>query len=299
MKFVISGANGFIGSRLVNKLFESGYNVIGIVRNSRENVDSIKGKCKLVFSELEDLNISDFADGDQDVVVYHLAWQGVNGKEKGDQLIQIKNIEMGLAFAKFASRIQCKKFLCAGTIAEESVKSFSKLSNIPASYSYAIAKFALRNLIKSYFSNKESKQVWMQFSNVYGPSNKTGNLISYTLDCLLKGQEAKFGPANQPYDFIYLDDLIQAIYKLGTTDVPNDFYFLGSGKPRLLKDYLNEIGTISNRPELIKIGERPDDGIEYTWDMFDNKNTVRDLGNYVSGDFEKHIKYTISEYLKG
>ena len=60
MKFVISGANGFIGSRLVNKLFESGYNVIGIVRNSRENVDSIKGKCKLVFSELEDLNISDF-----------------------------------------------------------------------------------------------------------------------------------------------------------------------------------------------------------------------------------------------
>ena len=92
MKFVISGANGFIGSRLVNKLFESGYNVIGIVRNSRENVDSIKGKCKLVFSELEDLNISDFTDGDQDVVVYHLAWQGVNGKEKGDQLIQIKNI---------------------------------------------------------------------------------------------------------------------------------------------------------------------------------------------------------------
>ena len=86
---------------------------------------------------------------------------------------------------------------------------------------------------------------------------------------------------------------------MGTTDVPNDFYFLGSGKPRLLKDYLNEIGTISDRPELIKIGERPDDGIEYTLDMFDNKNTVRDIGNYVSGDFEKHIKYTISEYLKG
>ena len=43
----------------------------------------------------------------------------------------------------------------------------------------------------------------MQFSNIYGPDNKTGNLVSYTIDELRNGNEALFGPALQPYDFIF------------------------------------------------------------------------------------------------
>ena len=46
----------------------------------------------------------------------------------------------------------------------------------------------------------------MQFSNIYGVGNKTGNLVSYTLGELMAGKEAAFGPALQPYDFIYVDD---------------------------------------------------------------------------------------------
>ena len=42
----------------------------------------------------------------------------------------------------------------------------------------------------------------MQFSNIYGAQNKTGNLISYTLGEILSGREALFGSASQPYDFI-------------------------------------------------------------------------------------------------
>ena len=49
----------------------------------------------------------------------------------------------------------------------------------------------------------------MQFSNIYGVGNKTGNLVSYTLGELMAGKEATFGPALQPYDFIYVDDLIE------------------------------------------------------------------------------------------
>ena len=76
----------------------------------------------------------------------------------------------------------------------------------------------------------------MQFSNIYGPRNNTGNLISYTLDQLLSGKEATFGPAQQPYDFIYSDDLIEAAFRLGTMKTERNAYFIGSGSPRLLKN---------------------------------------------------------------
>ena len=104
--------------------------------------------------------------------------------------------------------------------------------------------------------------VWMQFSNIYGPENKTGNLISYTIGELEKGNEALFGPALQPYDFIFVEDLIEAVLRLGENKTSRNSYFIGSGEPRILKDYLLEIGEQYGKKELIKVGVRQDDGIK-------------------------------------
>ena len=113
---------------------------------------------------------------------------------------------------------------------------------------------------------------------------------------LLNNREAKFGPANQPYDFVYVDDLIEAVYRLGINYTSKNIYYIGSGKPRLLKDYLIYIGTILSKENLIKIGEREDDGIKYSFEMFDIKDLIIDIGNYISKSFEESIKYTIENY---
>ena len=137
---------------------------------------------------------------------------------------------------------------------------------------------------------------WMQFSNIYGVGNKTGNLVSYTLGELLKGNEATFGPAAQPYDFIYVEDLIEAVFRLGTMPTSKNRYYIGSGSPRILMEYLLQIGQEYGRPELIRIGVRPDDGIVYTLDMFDIQDLVRDIGDYNSTDFDSGIRLTIQGY---
>ena len=63
---------------------------------------------------------------------------------------------------------------------------------------------------------------------------KTGNLVSYTLEEILNNREATFGPALQIYDFIYIDDLINAVYRLGENETGADNYFIGSGSPKIL-----------------------------------------------------------------
>jgi nucleoside-diphosphate-sugar epimerase len=134
----------------------------------------------------------------------------------------------------------------------------------------------------------------MQFSNIYGPRNSTGNLIGYTLDRLLAGEEADFGPALQPYDFIYSEDLIEAVYRLGSEKTEKTAYFIGSGEPRQLKDYLLEMGKIAGRPDLIRIGARPDDGIVYTKEMFDIRDLERAVGKYAETSFTDGIAKTIA-----
>lgn len=90
--------------------------------------------------------------------------------------------------------------------------------------------------------------------------------------------------------------MINAVYRLGENETGADNYFIGSGSPKILKDYLYQIGTICGKSELIKIGLRPDDGIKYSAEMFDNSKLISDIGEYVSVTFEEGIKRTLDNF---
>ena len=231
---------------------------------------------------------------DDYVAFYNLAWRGVNGPEKAIVSVQLDNIKVAAAYADLAKKLKCGRFLCAGTIAEQSVQSLECLNKTSGGMMYGVAKHCAHLILESYCKNIGLPFIWMQFSNIYGVGNKTGNLISYTLTELLAGNNATFGPAEQPYDFIYIDDLIEAVVRLGNCKLCKTFYYIGSGAPRVLKDYLKEIGIICNKENNICIGVRPDDGIKYDYFMFDITPLVQDIGNYVTVPFNEGVKHTIS-----
>jgi len=298
MTVIISGSNGFIGSALVKKYFDAGYNVISIVKDENENIESIKNFSTIVYNDFSDTELlKKQLEMYNDAIFYHLAWIGVNGQLKADYNSQIKSIKMMCDAANVAASIKVRKFLVSGTIAEKAVESFTSLTSLNGGMMYAASKSSAHLFIEAYCKNIGLDFVWMQFSNIYGPKNKTGNLVSYTLEQLNKNMEATFGPANQPYDFIYVDDLIEAVYRLGIKDkLTCNQYFIGSGTPKILKEYLVLIGRYSKKEELIKIGVRSDDGIKYDFSMFDTKKLLSDIGEFVSKSFDESIQYTIKEY---
>lgn len=291
---VITGANGFIGSQLINRLVKMNVKILAI-DTSFKNTTIYNSN--LVTKKILDLNDEIFLEDnipheDYDAF-YHFAWSGVNGTDKANPIVQLKNIEIMIKCASLAKNIGCKKFLCSGSIAEQSANSLSFLKKTEGGMMYGASKYCAHIMLETYCKNIELDFVWMQFSNIYGPGNCTGNLISYTLDRLSCNEEAIFGPALQPYDFIYIDDLIEAVVCLGQYQTKNNFYFIGSGQPRILKDYLLYIGDLLQKTHLIKLGIRPDDNIKYSLDMFDIKPLIDDIGDYVSTDFENGLAKTI------
>jgi nucleoside-diphosphate-sugar epimerase len=297
-KVIVTGANGFIGSSLINKLVSKNVYVVAISTNFTEShlpKDRHVIEIEMMLDDVDTM-LARIPKDDYDAF-YHFAWRGVNGVEKADPLIQLENIKMAVKCANVAKKLGCKKFLCAGTVAEQGTKSLHNLSSVSGGMMYGVAKHCTYQMLEAYCKNIGQKFVWMQFSNIYGPNNKTGNLVGYTIGQLINGQDATFGPALQPYDFIYIDDLIEAVIRLGENDTEGTSFFIGSGEPRILKEYLVEIGEKFGRPEHIRIGVRPDDGIIYTMDMFDTKPLVDAIGNYISMDFSKGIKYTIESVL--
>ncbi len=294
---IVTGANGFIGSSLVKKLVMNHVRVVAVdlsFAKSKLPKSEFVTKIEIGSNNIEGLQ-DQIPTGEYDAF-YHLAWAGVNGYAKADPIIQLKNAEMVMNCSKIAKSIGCKKIMCAGTIAEQVTNSLKNLDKTNGGMIYGVAKKCTHLMLDTYCKNIGLDFIWMQFSNIYGPDNQTGNLISYTIDQLTNGKEAEFGPALQPYDFIYIEDLIEAVYRLGDKKTSKNFYFIGSGESRFLKDYLLEIGDIYGKPELIKIGVRPDDGVLYTDDMFDIEPLKKDIGNYISKSFSDGIKYTIENY---
>lgn len=296
-RVIITGANGFIGSALLKRLLLQEVCVVAIdVRFTEDRVPDNPLVTRVVSSlNDEEALMQKIPDGDYDAF-YHFAWRGVNGSEKADPVIQTENTKMAMLCAKVARKRNCGKFLCAGTIAEQATHSLPRLTATAGGMAYGVAKHCTHLMLETYCKNVGLPFVWMQFSNIYGPSNKTGNLVSYTLGQLVKGEKATFGPAAQYYDFIYVDDLLEAILRLGINNTTHNAYFIGSGTPRRLKEYLLEIGQIYGRPDLICIGVRPDDGIEYLLDMFDTSALTQDIGEYVTMSFTDGIRKTIAEY---
>ena len=143
---------------------------------------------------------------------------------------------------------------------------------------YGICKHTVHCLMDVVSKQIGIDYVWMRFSNLYGPYSINGNIVGYTLAELLKGNDASFGSANQPYDLLYIEDLVHAAYLLGENTTKNNCYYLGSGNARILSDFLYEIGDICNKRSNIKIGIRQDDGLEYNMNWFDGSAIVKEFG---------------------
>ena len=294
---IVTGANGFIGSMLIKKLLLENINVVAIDVSFCNDRLPDHSKLTKILSLPENIEsvIKDIPRDDYDCF-YHFAWQGVNGIDKSNALVQVQNIKTAIEYVNVAKELKCSKFLCSGTVAEQAIHSLKQLEVTSPGMLYGAAKYSAHILLETYCKSINQPFVWMQFSNIYGPTNKTGNLVSYTLGELRKGNIATFGPAKQPYDFIFINDLIEAIYRIGKLKEFKNFYFIGSGKPRILQDYLINIGRNFGREDLIKIGVRQDDGIKYNIQMFNNVDLVNDIGNYVNTAFDVGIKETISNF---
>ena len=82
---LVTGATGFIGSRLVNSLIDKGYNVTSLIRKGKKG----NLKSKIIYGDLTDEKI-DFKDNQFDCI-FHLASH--TPLEKNKKILEKVNLE--------------------------------------------------------------------------------------------------------------------------------------------------------------------------------------------------------------
>ncbi len=295
-KCIVTGANGFVGYWLVKCLCEHGAEVIAVVRNEEENISMLEkfNNVKVVYCDLNDYDkLSARVGHFSPEVFYHIAWAGAGGAGRANYELQLMNVKGSCDAVKAAKEMGCSKILFAGTITEKIARNAAALELQSENVIYGISKNAAHNITSVLSKKLGIDCVWMQFANLFGPYSINGNIIGYTIDSLMNGEDATFGSATQMYDFLYIEDLVYAAYLLGKTKASSGEYYLGSGNPRPLRDYLLEVGSIMGKPDKIKLGVRPDDGLKYEASWYSTEKLASQTGFKVRVGFQEGINRTI------
>lgn len=297
---VVTGANGFVGYWLIRELSKHGVKVTAVIKDENENISMLSefDNVDIVYCDLSQLKSLPNKIGNKEYdTFYHLAWIAAGGAGRADYALQLKNVQYACDAVGVAKQLGCRKILFAGTVTEKIAENILNLSGKAVNNIYGICKHTTHCLVDVESKKQDIDYVWMQFSNLYGPYSINGNIVGYTIKELLQGHEATFGPANQIYDLLYIEDLVYAAYLLGESETKHHSYYIGSGQLRILSDYLNEIGAICGKKELVKIGARPDDGTRYEESWFDITPLTEDTGYVPQVTFEKGVRETI-EWMK-
>ena len=205
-KILVTGANGYIGSKIVKKLLDLGNEVIAVDFSDTHIDERATIKNINIFEEENCYE----ALGKPDVCL-HMAWR--NGFIHNDPS-HIEDLSNHFLFIKRLIDAGIKQVAIMGSMHEigyhEGMISEVKQTN-PQSL-YGIAKDALRRACEQYCEGKNTKFQWLRGFYIFGNDTFGNSIFCKLLKANNEGQKTfPFTTGKNEYDFIHIDELINQI----------------------------------------------------------------------------------------
>ena len=296
---VITGANGFIGTALCRLLNEKRIHTFAIVRSEKSDVSEIQSLpyVHVVYGDMEHLETLPEKIGKPADVFYHLAWDSSSGDGRCDYHKQLKNVEWTVNAVKTAAALGCKRFVGAGSLVEYDVNSYiPKDGSTPDSVQiYGVAKLAAHYMSKIVASAYPSLcHCWAILSHIYGVGDHTNNFVNFAAKLMLTGQPANFTEGKQLTDFLSIENTVGGLYCIGEKGKKNTAYYVGSGEPRRLREYIYMIRDAIDPTIPLHLGAVPFHGVIHPAEIFDATKLMNDTGYCPQRFFEEDVHKVIS-----
>ena len=301
-KVIVTGATGMVGASMIEQMAADNIQVTAIIRpNSKKRKNLIEHpNVKVVECDINQLlSLKESLDKDYDTF-YHFAWDGTYGESRNDAVLQEQNVRNTLEAVELAHSSGCKVFVGAGSQAEFGFVEGELSDKVPKNpvTGYGIAKYTAGKLSAVMCERLGMRQSWGRIVSTYGPRDNSYTMVMSSIIGMLNGERMSFTKGEQVWDYVYGEDCSRAFYLIGKYGRHGKAYTIGSGKSRLLKEYIAAIRDVVN-PELeIGLGERdyyPNQVMQLTADI---SELSADTGFLPEIDFEEGIRRT-AEWYKG
>ncbi len=278
MNCLVTGAAGFIGSRLCLRLHKEGFSVTGIDCFTDYYPRFIKEKNLEPLLELERFRFVEEDINQMEITrimsradtVFHLAAQaGVRsswGRKFSDYTSN--NIETTQKILEACKMNPVKKLVYAssssvyGDCPDLPMRESSRL--FPYS-PYGVTKLAAEHLCSLYFRNYGVPTVSLRFFTVYGPGQRPDMAFHKFLKAAAEEKPiVVYGNGGQTRDFTYVGDIVEANLSAMKIGKPGEIYNIGGGHNRKLKDIFPIMEQVTGRKIAITYTESQKGDVPHT-----------------------------------
>lgn len=299
-KVIVTGGTGFVGFRLIKELLEHNIEVIALVRNSNPvQFDSLIKKEHLRIIQYHSAEFKELNGAEEIDAFYHLAWAGVTSDQKNNVRVQLENINFSIEMLEYAKKLDVKRFIAMGTVAEyafsENVIEANCARQTPNDM-YGAVKTSAHYILEIYARILEIPFNWVVLPSTFGEGRRNDNIITYTITMLLQGKKPQYGMLTQMWDFLYVGEVARALRLIGEKGYYEKTYGIGSGNYRQLKDYIVEIRDIINPDLELGIGMLPSLSDKAFSSCVNIYELTKDTGFKPMVTFEEGIRITIPFY---
>ena len=319
-KILITGGFGFIGYFLVKKHLNLGHKVI-ILDSYFKNKGLIDDEFKLI---LKDKNLKFFkTDLTKEIkkralfskinIVYHLA--AINGTELFYEIpykVAIDNLLITINLLKLFEKIKIDKLIFSSTSEVYSDGYKLNLIKIPTDektpivftqptdtrYSYGTSKFISEFLVREFGKKYKTKTVILRYHNIYGPRMGNKHAIPQIIQRILSGENPlKVYGFNETRAFCYIDDAVEATYKIGIKNIKNgEIIHIGNSKEEIeIKELVDKILGIMNKR--LKLNYLKGKSSSVKRRCPDISKLIKITGFNPKTNLDKGLKRTIDWYL--
>ena len=303
MKILIFGSNGLVGSS-IKKVFEKNESIFETIPATRKDANLLSlTETKNFISKIQ-----------PNLIINSAAKVGgihANNTERSEFLIQ--NVKINLNILESLIDFPNIQLINLGSSciypleAENPIKEEAIMTGSlePTNSPYAMAKLTAIELGNSISSQYGNKILNLMPTNLYGPNDNFSDKESHVIPALIQRiHNAKienlpsvevWGTGSPMREFLYVDDLSNAIMFLINNNITQGLLNVGSGKEITIKELVEKIKIVVNfQGEIVFNKDYPDGNPKKLIDS----SKINELGWKPTVNIEEGLKQTYDWYLR-
>lgn len=249
MNYLVTGAAGFIGAAIATRLIKEGNTCSTIDNLFTGTKEHVPEGCRFIEGDVSDPKIINSLKDEKFDAIIHMAGQSSGEVSFDDPVYDLHtNTQSTILLLKLANEIGCKKFIYASsmsTYGDHNPPECGETTYTEPKSFYAVGKLASENYMRIY-SQFGIACTALRFFNVYGIGQNLQNLRQGMASIFLamaitdhhivvKGSKDRFR------DFVYIDDVVDAVIKALNRTEGYDFFNVCTGIPTTVEKVVTTI----------------------------------------------------------
>lgn len=303
-RYVVTGAAGFIGSHLVDRLLSDGEEVVGVDaftgyysrRRKERNLEWAVGRegFRLVEGDLLRLDLDEVLSGVEGV--FHLAGEPGVRRSWGDNFPRYleRNVLTTERLLEAVQRAGVARFIYASSSSVYGGDSGGPLGEEdplrPAS-PYGLSKLAAEELIRLHARERGVPATILRYFTVHGPRQRPEMALSRFISAAFRGRPVEvFGDGEQRRDMTYVGDAVAAT--VAALEAPTGLYNVGGGTRASVNEMLDAVRAATGAPVEVRYGPAAPGDVPSTW--ADSRRAARALGYAPRVGLEEGLSHQVS-----